>query len=154
MPALTKDVQGWPVLWDPEYGFEVRYPDGWVVADVDVADEDAPVVRAYALSPANWEQAWNPIVVEISQGTQEAFRQHYKEPGATESRSIGPLTYNYETVGQQGSAEHLAVFQSRDNPDVRIVIRDAVSGFSDRAGAGADLQSAVEQVIQSFRWRQ
>ncbi len=153
MPALSKEVESWPVLWDPEYGFDVRFPQGWFVSDVSTGDDAKPVVRAYALAPANWTETWKPIQIEVSEGTEQAFEEHYKLTGDGAKREIGPLSYNYETIGAAGATEHLAVFQSRDNAQMRVVIRDLTTGYADRTQAHTGIQGIVEQVIQSFRWR-
>lgn len=153
MPAQAKAVQTWPVLWDPEIGFEVRYPQGWLVGEAEVTEQDAPITRVYTLTPANWAEDYAPILVEVSEGSAADFRKAYIEPTQTEARQIGPLTYQYETSGSEGSLEHYAVFTSPDTPDLRVVIRDTVTGFTDRAQAHADLAPLVQQVIESFRWR-
>jgi hypothetical protein len=51
MPEQSEAVQLWPVLWDPEIGFEVRYPQGWLVGEADVTEQDA---RSPACTP------WRP----------------------------------------------------------------------------------------------
>ncbi len=153
MPAQAKAVQTWPVLWDPEIGFEVRYPQGWLVGEAEVTEQDAPITRVYTLTPANWAEDYAPLLVEVSEGSAADFRKAYSEPTQTEERQIGPLTYQYETSGSEGSLEHYAVFTSPDTPDLRVVIRDTVTGFTDRAQAHADLAPLVQQVIESFRWR-
>ena len=153
MPDQAKEVQTWPVLWDPEIGFEVRYPQGWLVSEVETTDKDAPITRVYALQPADWKEDYAPILVEVSEGSATDFRKQYLEPAQTEERSIGPLKYQYETSGQEGSLEHFAVFTSADNPNLRVVIRDTVTGFPARAQAHADLATLIEQATASFRWR-
>ncbi len=153
MPEQVEEVQRWAVLWDPEIGFEVRYPQGWLVGEAEVTDKDAPITRVYTLQPAEWAEDYAPILVEVSEGTEEDFRRAYIEPAETEDRSIGPLTYQYETSGSEGSMENFAVFTSPDDPDLRIVVRDVVTGFPERASAHADLATIIEQVTNSFRWR-
>jgi hypothetical protein len=153
MPEQAEEVQTWPVLWDPQIGFEVRYPVGWLVGEVGVTEQDAPITRAYRLAPAGWEDDYSPILVEVSEGSEADFRQAYGEPAETEERNIGPLSYQYESTGAEGSVEHFAVFMSPDNPDLRVVIRDVVTSFGERASANAEFVSLIELVIENFRWR-
>lgn len=153
MPEQSEEVQGWAVLWDPEIGFELRYPEGWLVGEAEVTDKDAPVTRVYTLEPADWDEEWTPILVEASEGSEEDFRRIYSEPAESEDRTIGPLTYAYESAGKEGSIENFAVFQDPENPDLRVVVRDVLTGFPDRAAAHGDAGPLVEQVIESFRWR-
>jgi hypothetical protein len=153
MPAQAEAVQMWPVLWDPEIGFEVRYPQDWIISEVETTDKDAPITRVYALQPAEWSEDYAPVLVEVSEGSAADFRRQYLEPATTEARNIGPLAYQYETSGAEGSLEHFAVFTSPDNADLRVVIRDTVTGFPDRASAHADLAQLIGQVTESFRWR-
>ena len=153
MPEQSEEVQGWAVLWDPEIGFEVRYPPGWLIGEADVTDKDAPVTRVYTLEPADWEEEWTPILVEVSEGSEQDFRRIYLEPAESEDRAIGPLAYTYQSAGEEGSMENFAIFQDPEKADLRVVVRDLLSGFPDRAAAHGDVEPLVEQVIESFRWR-
>jgi hypothetical protein len=153
MPPQSEAVQTWTVLWDPEMGFEVRYPPGWVVAEGDVTEADAPITRTYTLQPSDWPEDWAPITVEVSQGTMAEFRQKYKEPTNGEERHIGSLTYTYESTGVQNSQERLAIFTSPYDPNLRVVIRDVVTASQERAQKYADFPALIQKVVESFRWR-
>jgi hypothetical protein len=154
MPELSEQVQRWAVLWDPEMAFEVRYPQGWVVGEADVTDADAPITRTYTLQPSDWAEDYPPISVEVVQGDEAAFEGKYGDFTGAEEREIGAnLGYTSVMTGAEGAQDNLAVFESPYDPEIRVVLRDVITGNTERAEANADFAALIEGIVQSFRWR-
>jgi hypothetical protein len=147
-PAATAtyepDVELWFVLLDPEYAFSVRYPTGWLIGEESVGEEDAPLVRAYTVEPADWESETSPVRIEIVEGDEEDFET--LQPGYTdaEEQDFSGNTARVVELSEGDDAGTRYVFRHPAEQEWWVVIR--VGG--DDAGV-TDLGT---KMANSFRW--
>jgi hypothetical protein len=161
---------GWPVLRDETYGFQLAYPGDWTYRDLAAQGagmpDDWPVQRVVIFYPEAWgdrfdlsgppDPAAPPAIpalsLEICVGPEEQFRRAYVEPERSEALTINDIEVVREESGGGDYVTVMYVFQNPVNPDVRIVIVDNFSKFTDRAVEYPDIVALIPTVVATFEF--
>lgn len=144
--TLEPEVQRWPVLLDPEYAFSVHYPTGWFLSEEDVAEEDAPLVRAYSFAPAQWKGEQSPVTVEVVDGAESDFQARYPQlADAIEQEFGGNQGRSVQLTEGNDAGTTLYALKNPDRETWWVVIRV-------RATEDTGVENLGEKMANSFRW--
>ena len=158
-PADDGELAGWQVLFDEEYGFQVRYPEDWAYEDIppvppgmEVPEGMKALKRVLTFAPQGWDGVAPPVNVEVTEGTEEEFTRVYVSPTSTESLEIGGHTV-VKAVEESGGVRVVRyVFQSPTDGAVRVVVTDYISGFPERAEGHEDVIEIVQQILSTVEF--
>ena len=166
-PAPTDN---WPVFSDETYGFQLAYPGDWTYKDLDAQGagmpDDWPVERVVIFYPQAWAERFErsgppdpdappaipALSLEVCIGSEEQFRRAYVEPDRSETLTINGIEMVRE---ESGSGEYVTVqyvFQNPANPDVRVVLVDNLSKFTDRAAEYPDIVDLIPTIVATFEF--
>jgi hypothetical protein len=166
-PTPARD---WPVLSDDTYGFQLAYPEDWATKDLDTqgpgVPDDWPIKRVVILYPQAWADrfersgppdpdappAFPALSVEVCVGSEEQFRRAYVEPDRSETQTINGIEVVREEIGTGEYVTVQHVFQDPANPDVRVVLVDNFSRFTDRAAEYPDIVELIPAIIATFEF--
>ncbi|NLD72768.1 MAG: hypothetical protein GX649_08640 [Chloroflexi bacterium] len=159
--GLTAD---WPTYRNDAFGFALQLPPDWVYR-VFVATPDQPPlgpenIRMHLhLMPAEWAAQQplpsgpgiTPFIVEVSEGSLEAFRQANMEPAESAVLDIGGLAvvWEREAVTDELSLERY-IFQHPRNEALRVTFHDPVSGFPERLAAHGWTLDTFKTIMTTF----
>ncbi len=160
--SIPAGEPGGQVYRSEEYGFQVRYPAGWVYKEVRNDPGHPPlgpenIKMVVMFMPQAWadEMAKSgppdpsaptiaPFALEVSVGSLAAYRDAYPEPttatplefeGSTAVREVEQVTDTISIIRY--------VYQSPHDPNLRLTFFDYISGFPDRLPGN-------EAVIETF----
>ena len=161
--------EGWQRVVDDTYGFAFAYPSGWMTKSLPIQGpgmpDDWPIVQTVMLFPAAWadrfEQTGPPspdappsypaAMVEVIAGSEAQLRRVYPEPARSESADHNGYTLMTEVDSVNEKIQLIRyVIQHPGNPELWIVISDAVSGFSDRVAGNEEVAATVLPIVESF----
>jgi hypothetical protein len=166
-PAAAED---WPLFTDEVYGFRLAYPQDWTTQELEAVGagmpDDWPVQRVVIFYPQAWADRFNQsgppdpsappaiptLSLEVCVGPEEQFRRAYIEPDRSETLTIGGLQAVREQVGTGDYVSVQYVFQHPENPELRVVVIDNYSGFTDRAAEHPDLVELISAVVATFEF--
>ncbi len=155
----------WQVFVDTEYGFQVRFPQGWtyeeippVPAKVEDPDSLRALKRVLTFEPRDWDGVTPPLNIEVIEGTEEEFGHIFGTPISTEHLEINGYVA-VKAVDEVGQARLVRyIFQSpvqeNANESPRVVIIDAISGFPERADGNQDVITVIQQILHTFEFTQ
>jgi len=155
-PDPTAD---WQRYEGTEYGFRLRYPQGWTYEilppapeGMEIPDGMKALQAVLIFQPEDWEGVAPPLNVEVTQGTQEEFDQMYVSPDVAENVEINgyPAVQTTEDLGSV-QISHI-VFHSPGDDSVRIVLTDYISGFPERAEGNQDVIDLVQQIVHTVEF--
>ena len=159
------------VFRDDGYGFQLAYPQDWTFKELETQGpgmpEDWPIERVVQFFPQAWADALNssgppdptqppvvaPLSLEVCVGPDEAFRRAYPAPSTSESVDVAGMTMVIER-DQLGEQIQLVryVFQRPQDPELRIVLIDYLSGFPSRAAGNEALVALLGQMVSTMRF--
>ncbi len=162
-------VEGWQTFEDAVYGFRFQYPQDWTFEVQSTSGpgvpEDFPIERLVIFFPETMAEALKqsgppdpsqpptvaPLQVEVCVGDEAQFRRVYPEPTRRQvlDRQGVPMVIEEEELSAAVVLVHY-VFQDPQNPDVRVVFNDMISGFPDRAKGHEDIIETLQQIIYTF----
>jgi hypothetical protein len=170
-PALSApaEVASWPVYRSEAYGFQFAYPSGWVCTSFanegPGMPEDWPVQEVLGVFPPemaehrdrsgppdpNAPPTYPAVSVEVYVGPPEAFHGRvYPEPDVTEPIEVAGVTGVLEREMREDFNSYRYVFVHPQDPNVRIVFVDVVTGFSERAEAHPEYVEAVPEIVATL----
>ncbi len=149
---LTSDVvEGWSLYRNDDLGIAVSYPPDWTMVELKAGPGALPIGPANVrlvvhFMPEDWakrsgppdpsQRDTTPYIMEVTVGSLEEFRWVKPEPTQSETLVTGSLTATVETEELNDTLSLVRyVFQSPDDPDLRITFTDPISGFPERAAA-------------------
>ncbi len=166
-PTPTSD---WPVFSDETYGFRLAYPQDWMNKDLNPqgagTPDDWPIEQVVIFYPQAWadrfEHSGPPdpdappaiptLSLEICVGSEEQFRRAYVAPDRSETLTINGIDAVREEIGTGKYVIVRYVFQDPGNSDVRVVLVDNFSGFTDRAAEHPEIVERIPVVIATFEF--
>lgn len=92
------------------------------------------------------------LSVEVCVGFEEQFRRAYVEPDRSETQTINGIEVVREETGTGEYVTVQHVFQDPANPDVRVVLVDNFSKFTDRAAEYPDIVELIPAIITTFEF--
>lgn len=160
--------EGWQRFADDTYGFALAYPSDWMTKSLAIqgpgTPDDWPMVENVMLFPAEWadrfEQSGPPspgaspsypaAMVEVIVGSESQFRRVYPEPTQSErvEHNGTILTTEVDQVSEEIQLIRY-VIQDPENPELWIVVNDAVSGFPDRVKGNEAVAATVLPIVES-----
>ncbi|MBN1246218.1 MAG: DUF3828 domain-containing protein [Anaerolineae bacterium] len=148
-------VPDWPVLVDDTWHFQVQYPAGWTIEDVDLDDPNKPPAgkmdRLVLFWPEGWEEDFVVLQMDVYNLDDEAFAMEFIPATSEEEivRDDGVVYTKYlHEFGEFTMVQY--GFRSPSSPDVRVIFTECVSGWPDRAAGHEDIVAVYEPMIQSF----
>jgi hypothetical protein len=91
------------------------------------------------------------ISLEICVGPIDQFRRVYPEPMSEQALEINGITVVREAEALAGEAGMIRyVFQHPEDEDIRILLSDATSRFSDRVKAFPELATLLPDLVGTF----
>jgi hypothetical protein len=155
LSSVTRE--DWQVYTDTDYGFQISYPQDWTIKPLSIDNPELalPIVQAFALAPRDWEERYEPLVVEVSLGSINEYRRLYPEPDRSEVVDMGGYTATIEEHMYEESRQINYVFQDQRFSDLRVTVLDWTSGFPERMMGMLDkeqLLSAIPLVVSSYRF--
>jgi hypothetical protein len=167
-PGAESETANWVAFGDDNYGFEFRYPPDWTFFEVELRNPelDRPLVRVAHFLPQEWAEQMNqggppdpsqppiiaPLALEVSLGTMEDYRRVYIEPTHTDTVRLGENQAIMEAYESGGVREIRYLIQHPDNSDLRITLRDQISGFPERAQGNAGIIETLKLIMATFRF--
>jgi hypothetical protein len=153
------------------YGFQLTYPQDWTFKELETQGpgmpEDWPIERVVQFFPQAWAEALNssgppdptqppvvaPLSLEVCVGPDEAFRRAYPAPTASERVDMdgATLVIERDQLGEQIQLVRY-VFQHPQDPELRIVLIDYLSGFPSRAAGNEALVALLGQMVSTMRF--
>jgi hypothetical protein len=149
---VTVDLGDGQLYQNEEHGFQITYPEGWAYRE-NRSEPDKPplgpenLVLNVMFMPQEWADAMDnrsgppgpntpviaPFSLEVTVGSLEAFRNTYIEASESERLMINgvPATYEIERFNETLYMVRYAI-EHPGRPDVRLMLRDPISGFPDR----------------------
>jgi len=159
----------WQVYHDSVYGFRFSYPADWSYKVMDVGGpgvpDDWPVKAMVTFFPQSMTEALDrsgppdpnappaipPFSVEVCVGSMEQFRRAYPEPGMIEEGlelDGASMVVERETRDDRNTIRY--VVSNPADPDVRVVLVDVITGFSERAEAEPAYLRVIAQAAASI----
>ncbi len=170
-PAEPGAPGDWQTFSDNVYGFNLAYPAGWQYKVQDMSGsgmpDDWPVKAAVSFFPESLAEAMNrqgppdpnappaipPFSVEVFVGATEEFRRAYPEPGLIEEeREINGASVVVERDTYEDFNTVRYVYTHPTAPNVRVVLLDVISGFTDRAAANPEYLDVIARVVASLEF--
>jgi len=167
--ALTGD---WQVFEDEGYGFSLRFPQDWtykeMVTEGPGMPEDWPLERSLAFFPRAWAERFEqsgppdpdapPAVpvpgLEVYVGSEPAFRRAVMEPTASDVLEVNGIEVIREVDAVNQTSQLIRyVFRHPDREDVRVVLRDALTGFEDRLEGNRDVAEILSTIVATFEFQ-
>jgi len=158
----------WLIYDDAVYGFSIAYPADWMTKDLPMGGpgtpDDWPVQKMVVFFPAsmaasldrsgppdpNAPAAIPPFSVEVCTGTVAQFRRAYPEPGMVEEGlEVNGLSMVVERDMNEDFNTVRYVYSQATTPDTRVVVVDAISGFSERAAANPEYLRIIARAAAS-----
>lgn len=148
-------VPGWPVLIDDTWHFQVQYPEGWTIEDVDLDDPNKPPAgqmdRLVFFWPDGWDQDFVVFQMEVYDLDDDAFAMAFIPATSEEDivRDDGVVYTKYlHEFGEYTMVQY--GFRSATHPNVRVIFTECVTGWPDRIAGNEDIAAVYEPMIQSF----
>ncbi len=90
----------------------------------------------------------DPLVVEVTVGTLEQFRDANLEPSRSETLQLGGLVavWEEEALNDVLSLQRY-VFQQPEKADLRVTFHDPISGFPERLAAAGALVDQFRAIV-------
>jgi hypothetical protein len=168
--ARTAD---WQLFEDMDQGFRFKVPQDWAYKEMGTqgpgVPDDWPVLRSMIFFPQAWaerfEQSGPPdpeappaiavVGLEVCVGPTDQFRRVYPEPTSEQALEINGVTVVREAEASSEQAGLIRyVFQHPEDQDIRIVLSDALNGFSDRVEAYPELAALIPHIVGTFEFVQ
>jgi hypothetical protein len=151
----------WQVFADDEHGFQVRFPENWIYEErppvppeMEVPEELKALKQLLLFEPQGWNGTASPLVINVTEGTEEEFGQIYGPATSTEELEINgyAVVKAIEELGEVRAIRY--IFQSPSDETVRIVVIDSISGSPERAEGSEDVVKTVRQMLSTFEFTQ
>jgi hypothetical protein len=129
--------------------------------------EDWPILQSVIFFPQAWadrfEQSGPPdpeappafavVSLEVCVGTMDQFRRVYPRPIGEQTLDINGITAvrEAEALTAQGGLIHY-VFQHPQDEDARMVLNDALNGFSGRVQEYPELAALIPDIVATFEF--
>ena len=166
--ADSAGTEGWQVFRDDNYGFQLSYPQDWTFVEIELRNPelDKPLVRLVHLLPQAWADQLKtggppdpnsppviaPLAVEVSIGTMDEYRRAYVEPTHSETVQLGDYTATLEEYASGEIREIRYILQDPENSDLRVTVRDQLSGFPARVEGNEDVISVANLILTTFEF--
>ena len=157
--AGAPQIEGWQVLRDATYGFQIQYPGDWTYEEGQLLPvEERPdgvkaLQRLLFFQPKDWDGVAPPLHIQVTEGTQEEFDRLY-----VPATSAGNLEINGREVIKEiediGSGMEVIryIFQSPTAENVRVVALDYLGGFPERATGNEQVMDTLQQVLSTLQF--
>jgi hypothetical protein len=129
-------------------------PDDWPIEQVVIFYPQAWADRFEHSGPPDPDAppAIPTLSLEICVGSEEQFRRAYVAPDRSETLTINGIDAVREEIGTGKYVIVRYVFQDPGNSDVRVVLVDNFSGFTDRAAEHPEIVERIPVVIATFEF--
>lgn len=162
----------WQVFEDQTHGFRLRIPQEWTYKEMRTegpgVPQDWPLERSVAFFPQAWadrfeEKSGPPdpgapvavpaLSVEVYVGSMKQFRRANLEPTRSEKLDIDGLEVVRE-IQAVGEGRQLVryVLEDPGERDVRVVLVDALTGFTDRLEERRGVAELLSHVVATFEF--
>ena len=159
----------WQIFRDEAYGFQLCYPADWTWQEIKL-DPDGPpqgsLVRLVTFLPQAWADEMDPsappgpsqppvvapLGLDVSLGSMEAYRQLYMAPTYSAQVQLGQHTAVLEEYATGEIREIRYMFQHPSNGDLRVTLRDQISGFPMRVEGNQAVIDTANQILETFEF--
>jgi hypothetical protein len=150
----SASLEGWQIFADLDHGFQLAFPPSWTFEELELlppeerADAEKALERVLVFYPQGWDGVAPPLHVQVTRGTAEEFALLYVPPTSTEELAING---NRVLKAVEGFGDGIEVtryvFMNPADENIRIVLLDYISGFSERATGHEDVVDVIQQVL-------
>ncbi len=156
-----KSTAGWQLFADEEHGFQVRFPEDWTCEEsppvplgMETPDELKALRHLVLFEPQGWDGVASPLIINVTEGTEEEFGRIYGPATSTEDLVINgyAVVKAIEDLSEVRAIRY--IFQSPTDENVRIVVIDSISGSPEQAEGNEDVMEIVQQVLSTFEFTQ
>ncbi len=170
VPADPETPSDWQSYEDSMYAFRIAYPADWTYKSMDMGGpgmpEDWPVEAIVTFFPQSLSEVLNregppdpnappavpPFNIEVCVGPLEQFRRAYPEPGSVETLEINGVSVTVERDTHEDFNTTRYVFTHPEDENIRVVLIDVISGFSERAKANPEYVDLLPRIFATFEF--
>jgi hypothetical protein len=168
-PANHVQPEGWQIYEDDTYGFAFSYPPDWTVRELLVDGPgmpgDWPIAQTVQVLPNEWAEQLDrggppdptrpsvvaPLHVEVCVGSPEQYRRVYPAPDQSEEMTVNGIAVSVErNVLSDQITQIRYVFLSPLDGELRVVLNDMLTGFSERVQENEAVAEAIPLIVATF----
>lgn len=146
------ELEGWLPLIDEQYGYAARYPSGWTVRGLNVADQHTPeedsVMRRLYLTPES-DAEFVPLFLDVVVSSEADLSGVYQLSEKLEDMQVNGFAAQ---IYRNDSGIIFYVFQHPYRSDLWIVISDAITEFPGREALARTYEGMFEMFVSTINF--
>jgi hypothetical protein len=152
--AVDTVLARWQFYQNQEHGFQVRYPQDWILEEIKMDDpqDDVSIDSILGFSPQDWEDTVMPVSIEINVGSLEELKSAY--PSLPADHGSGTVINGYEVlIWESLYDEVFYVFEHPTDSELKVVVRDNISSLGQESNPQLnELKDVVNRMLSTFRF--